>query len=126
MENISCMRQQADPSQIHRCKGQVAKLSDSFAYLSRALELAGNEVRLKILFLLHEETRLCVCDLSDILGMSISSVSQHLRKLKDRNLIETERQAQTIFYSLTKEYASFFQPFFQILEAKKSQLAYEY
>jgi len=55
---------------------------------------------LKILFLLKEENELCPCDLSDILGMSFPAVSQHLRKLKDGNLIEGRREGQTIFYSL--------------------------
>jgi DNA-binding transcriptional ArsR family regulator len=81
--------------------------------------LAGNNVRLKILFLLYEEKRLCVCDISDILGMTISAVSQHLRKLKDRKLIKTEREAQTIFHSLTKEYKKMLEPFFILLDENK-------
>jgi len=119
MDNISCIRQQADIKQIRRCKDRVSELNRSFDYLSNGLELAGNNVRLKILFLLYEEERLCVCDISDILGMSISAVSQHLRKLKDRKLIKTEREAQTIFYSLTKEYEKMLKPFFKILDQNK-------
>ena len=76
-------------------------------------------MRLKILYLLFEEKRLCVCDLSDILGMNISAISQHLRKMKDRNLLETERDAQTIFYSLTTEYDNMLNPFFEILDKDK-------
>ncbi|WP_425291189.1 ArsR family transcriptional regulator [Spirosoma linguale] len=45
------------------------------------LNLAGNENRLKLIYLLKEEADLCVCDLSDILGMTIPAASQHLRKL---------------------------------------------
>lgn len=119
MDKISCIRQQADIKQINRCKDRVSELNGSFDYLSKGLELAGNNVRLKILFLLYEEKRLCVCDISDILGMTISAISQHLRKLKDRKLILTEREAQTIFYSLTKEYEILFNPFFIILEENK-------
>jgi DNA-binding transcriptional ArsR family regulator len=119
MDNISCIRQQADIKQISRCKDRVSELKDSFDYLSNGLELVGNNVRLKILFLFYEEKRLCVCDISDILGMTISAVSQHLRKLKDRKLIETEREAQTIFYSLTKEYEEMLKPFFKILSENK-------
>jgi len=119
MANNSCIRQQADIKQINRCKDRVSELNGSFDYLSNGLELAGNDVRLKILFLLYEEKQLCVCDLSDILGMTISAVSQHLRKLKDRKLIVTERQAQTIFYSLTNEYKILLEPFFKILEENK-------
>ncbi|MGI6719000.1 MAG: metalloregulator ArsR/SmtB family transcription factor [Bacteroidales bacterium] len=119
MDNNSCIRQQADIKQINRCKNRVSELNGSFDYLSNGLELAGNNVRLKILFLLYEEKRLCVCDISDILGMTISAVSQHLRKLKDRKLIETEREAQTIFYSLTKEYEKMLKPTYQISIIKK-------
>lgn len=119
MDNNSCIRQKADIKQINRCKGRVSELNESFDYLSNGLELAGNKVRLKILFLLYEEKRLCVCDISDILGMTISAVSQHLRKLKDRKLIETEREAQTIFYSMTKEYEKMLKPFFKILDGNK-------
>ena len=87
MENNSCIRQQADIEQINRCKDTVSELNESFDYLANGLSLVGNSVRLKILYLLFEEKRLCVCDLSDILGMNISAISQHLRKMKDRNLI---------------------------------------
>ena len=119
MNTISCIRQKADHKQINSCKDRVYELNESFDYLSNGLELAGNKVRLKILFLLFEEKKLCVCDLSDILGMGVSAISQHLKKLKDRNLIETERQAQTIFYSLTKTYEKMLEPFFIIIEEKQ-------
>lgn len=116
MENNSCIRKQADIQQINRCKETVEELNGSFDYLANGLSLVGNNTRLKILYLLQKEERLCVCDLSDILGMNISAISQHLRKMKDRNLIVTEREAQTIFYSLTDEYEKLLNPFFEILE----------
>ena len=119
MENNSCIRQQADIKQINRCKETVSELNESFDYLANRLSLVGNSVRLKILYLLFEEKRLCVCDLSDILGMNISAISQHLRKMKDRNLLETERDAQTIFYSLTAKYEKMLNPFFEILDKNK-------
>ncbi|WP_394994017.1 ArsR/SmtB family transcription factor [Emticicia sp.] len=119
MEEFICIRQQADTKQIFRCKNRVTELNGSFDILSSGLELAGNNVRLKILFLLYEENRLCVCDISDILGMTISAISQHLRKLKDRKLIQSEKEAQTIFYSLTKEYEKMLKPFFKILDDNK-------
>lgn len=119
MKNNSCIRQQADIEQINRCKKTVSELNESFDYLANGLSLVGNNVRLKILYLLFEEKRLCVCDLSDILEMNISAISQHLRKMKDRNLLETDREAQTIFYSLTPEYSTLLIPFFEILDKNK-------
>lgn len=116
---ITCIREEADESQIARCRERVTELSGSFDELSQGLELAGNNVRLKILFLLYEEQRLCVCDLSDVLGITISAVSQHLRKLKDRDLIKPQKEGKTIFYSLTPQYEQLLRPFFKLLEGNK-------
>ena len=116
MEQTSCIRIKADVVQIDNCKQAVTALDYSFEYLSNALSLAGNNVRLKILFLLRQEQKLCVCDLSDILSMKVSAISQHLRKLKDRNIIHSKRDAQVIFYSLTAEYEQLFEPFFTLID----------
>jgi DNA-binding transcriptional ArsR family regulator len=78
-------------------------MDPSVVDLSQSLSLAANEVRLKILLLLKEEVRLCVCDLAEILGMKLPAVSQHLRKLKDGGLVFTEREGTTIFYHLTSK-----------------------
>lgn len=111
--NQSCIRIFADKVQIQNCRETLQANEKAFGNLSSLLALAGNEVRLKILFLLEEENELCPCDLSDILGMSIPAVSQHLRKLKDGNVIEGRREGQTIFYSLTSDQLSILQPFFK-------------
>jgi DNA-binding transcriptional ArsR family regulator len=119
MENKTCIRIEADIEQINTCKSKIEDFENSFDLLSKALNLAGNPVRLKILFLLFQEDKLCVCDLSDILSMKISAISQHLRKLKDRNIIKPERKAQTLFYSLTQEYETLFLPFFKLIDNNK-------
>jgi DNA-binding transcriptional ArsR family regulator len=113
MELTKCIRVYADKVQINECKKKLKENVTSFAQLSKVLELAGNEVRLKILYLLEEEDHLCPCDLSDILGMSIPAVSQHLRKLKDGNIIESRREGQTIYYSLKVEHLNILKPFFK-------------
>lgn len=71
--------------------------------MAQILDLAGNENRLKIIYLLREENNLCVCDLSDILSMTIPAVSQHLRKLRDAQLIHAKKVGQTVFYSLRED-----------------------
>ena len=119
METNSCIRIEADIEQLSNCKQTITELENSFDKLANALSLAGNNVRLKILYLLSQEQELCVCDLSDILSMKISAISQHLRKLKDRNIIKPNRKSQTIFYSLTKEYETIFAPFFEPIDGNK-------
>lgn len=119
-DNISCIRLLADPVQIQVCKNYLAEAERSFATLSKVLDLAGNEVRLKILSLLNREGELCPCDLSDILGMGIPAVSLHLRKLKDANLIQFRKEGQAIFYSLKSTHASVIQPLFQHIHQKEA------
>ena len=115
MANDTCIRLQADIEQIKNCREKLKVNSKSFLQLGQVLALAGNEVRLKILFLLKEENELCPCDLSDILGMSIPAISQHLRKLKDGTIIEARKEGQTIFYSLRSENLKILRPFFKII-----------
>ena len=115
MEPNKCIRLFADEAQISDCKKKLRANTASLSQLSKVLELAANEVRLKILYLLEEEEQLCPCDLSDILGMSIPAVSQHLRKLKDGNIIESTRDGQTIYYSLKEEHLKVLKPFFKYI-----------
>jgi len=115
MEKNTCIRVFADKAQINECREKVRVNSAVLAQLGKVLDLAGNEVRLKILFLLEEEGKLCPCDISDILGMSIPAVSQHLRKMKDGNIIEATRSGQTIFYSLKEEHLKILKPFFKYI-----------
>ena len=122
MENNKCIRLFADQAQIKNCKDKLKTAQKSFAQLSNILALAGNEVRLKIIYLLEEEKELCPCDLSDILGMSIPAVSQHLRKLKDGNIVETRKEGQTIYYSLTQENLKILRPFFKHIDQQTQKL----
>lgn len=115
MEKNTCIRVFADQTQINECREKVKVNSSSLVQLGKVLELAGNEVRLKILYLLEEEGKICPCDISDILGMSIPAISQHLRKLKDGNIIEARRSGQTIFYSLKDEHLKILKPFFKYI-----------
>lgn len=109
----NCIRLFADPVQIRNCKEKVENTKNAFSRMSAVLSLAGNEVRLKILYLLEEQKELCPCDMSDILGMSIPAISQHLRKMKDGGIIQARKEGQTIFYSLKPEHLKMLRSLFR-------------
>ncbi|MXS70275.1 metalloregulator ArsR/SmtB family transcription factor [Flavobacteriaceae bacterium W22] len=117
----SCIRIFTDQTQIEQCREKLQSNAQAFNQLSSLLALAGNEVRLKIMFLLEEEDELCPCDLADIMGMSVPAISQHLRKMKDGDVIEARRSGQTIFYSLKAEHLRLLHPFFKIIINNKSK-----
>ena len=72
---------------------------------ARALRAAGllkamsNPVRLMVLCQLAEGEK-SVSELEKIAGVSQSALSQHLALLREMELVETRREAQTIYYSL--------------------------
>lgn len=111
-----CIRLYADPVQIKACRDKIKVHEKSIFQLANVLTLAGNDVRLKILYLLTEEGELCPCDLSDILGMSIPAVSQHLRKLKDGNIIQFRKEGQTIYYRISPVTGKLLNPVLKLLK----------
>lgn len=63
------------------------------------LRALGEQNRLKILTYLSLET-LCVCELVEILDISQPQVSQHLRKLREAELVTEEKRGRWVYYSL--------------------------
>jgi DNA-binding transcriptional ArsR family regulator len=122
MEMSTCKRIFADSGQITNCKETIKENQQGFSTLLSALALTGNEVRFKILFLLHQERELCPCDLSDILNMTIPAISQHLRKLKDGGLIRFRKSGQTIFYSICESHLPLLKPLFNLINQPLSTI----
>lgn len=77
------------------------KFTPNLDELSDLMEASGNSSRLKILALFHRYKEVCVCDIADVLELTVPAISQHLGKLKSHGLIQPRREAQTIYYSLT-------------------------
>ena len=106
----TCIRVLADPVQIEDCKDTLDRLNEDLLLATQVFNLSGNAARLKILFLLHKEGKMCPCDLSDILDISVGGISQHLRKLRDGKLIKDKKVGQTVFYSLVEDNIQFIKP----------------
>ncbi len=117
MKETTCIRVFADPVHIGQCQTQLSRAEPALQSLAAVLALAGNEVRLKILFLLAQQQQLCVCDIADVLGMSVSAVSQHLRKLKDGGVLHAHKVGQTVFYALSQPHLPLLQPLLAGLSA---------
>ena len=62
-------------------------------------KVLGDKTRLRILALLQGR-ELCVCDLTEVLGISQPGVSQHMRRLRQTGFMKERRGGQWIYYSL--------------------------
>lgn len=123
MKPITCIRVFADPHHIQSCQARLTQVEPALQSMAAVLALAGNEVRLKILVLLAGERQLCVCDIADVLQMTVSAISQHLRKLKDGGVLHAHKVGQTVFYALSEPHLPLLQPLLAELSASKLQLA---
>jgi len=121
MDNNRCIRILADANQIKSCKEDVTVLQGDFKDFANILNLAGNEVRLKILYLIYTELQMCVCDLSDVLEMKVPAISQHLRKLKDGGLVIDKKVGQTIYYSIIEQKTEMLMPILNNLKASSTK-----
>ena len=66
-------------------------------------KIFGDTTRVKILYAL-DKSELCVCDISALLGMSVSAVSHQLHTLRESDLVRTKRDGKVIYYSLADEH----------------------
>lgn len=75
----------------------------TYSNVEKNLKAIGEETRLKIISYLTIDS-FCVCELVELLQMSQPSISQHLRRLRQTEIILEQRRGKWIFYSLNKEH----------------------
>jgi DNA-binding transcriptional ArsR family regulator len=75
-------------------------LKPVFRAHAEVCQALANEHRLAILCALSQGEK-CVSDLAAEIGISVHNVSQHLRLLKERRLVRSRKEAQSVFYSIT-------------------------
>ncbi len=94
---------------IHAHEDIVKKVNESMPNEELLYDLAelykvfGDSTRIKILYVLFE-SEMCVCDIAQLLNMSISAISHQLRVLKQSQLVRFRKEGKTVFYSLADEH----------------------
>lgn len=90
---------------LHECShlsaapATISELEESAHSAARLLKLLASEQRLLILCKLIDQ-ECSVGELSDHIHLTQSATSQHLAKMRAEGLVDTRRDAQTIYYSL--------------------------
>jgi len=78
----------------------VARLRQNSEQAAQLLKTVGNPHRLMILCTLMN-AEMSVGELNDRIDISQSPLSQHLAVLRRAGLVQTRREAQTIYYSIS-------------------------
>ena len=81
---------------------KIEKLQSQAGAAERLLKAMASRPRLMILCELLDGEH-TVTELQQSVGIAMSAVSQHLAKLREAEVVETRRESQTIYYSLSSE-----------------------
>lgn len=74
-------------------------------YVSELFKAISDLTRVRILFSLLAGD-MCVCDITELVGVSQSAVSHQLRVLKQAGLVKYRREGKTIYYSIADNHVS--------------------
>jgi ArsR family transcriptional regulator len=77
---------------------------------ARLFHALADETRLHIVEKLRSG-ELCVCDLTESLGVAQSRLSFHLKTLKDAGLVRDRREGRWVYYSLDPEHLASLQDY---------------
>lgn len=93
-----CEVQSIDTAKVAAVRTQM-KSEEVFRDLAETFKVLGDPTRAKLLYALARE-ELCVCDLSNLLGLSSSAISHQLRLLRSMRLVKYRKEGRMVFYSL--------------------------
>lgn len=76
-----------------------------FEKLSMFFKAISDETRIKLLYSLSR-SKMCVCDLAALLGMTVSAISHQLRVLRQAGLVRSEKQGKVVYYMLSDDHVN--------------------
>jgi len=91
-----------DEMLVTRIRKQIAGLEG----LARIFKVLGDETRARIVYALSQADQLCVCDIAQIVGLSLPAVSHHLRVLRELDIARARKEGKLVFYSLADDHVA--------------------
>ncbi|MFD1389134.1 ArsR/SmtB family transcription factor [Oceanobacillus oncorhynchi subsp. oncorhynchi] len=91
-----------DEEKVNRIQGDLQTVDISG--VSQMLKAIADENRAKIAYALCQDEELCVCDIANILGVTIANASHHLRTLYKQGIVNHRKEGKLAFYSLNDEH----------------------
>lgn len=84
-----------DPEKVERLKAELDG-TDGLAFMFKAL---ADDTRCRIALALSRE-EMCVCDVANLMSISVATASHHLRLLRNMGLAKYRKEGKMVFYSL--------------------------
>ena len=87
---------------VHKVQTQMLE-DEMYQRLALLYKMFGDETRIRVLHAL-EQSEMCVCDLSVLLGLTKSAVSHQLKALRLANLVKFRKEGQVVYYRLADDH----------------------
>ncbi|RJQ52836.1 MAG: ArsR family transcriptional regulator [Actinobacteria bacterium] len=97
-----CATRCIHPEDVERIRKDMVD-EETLGVLAETFKALGDRTRAKIIYALLT-SELCVCDLSQVVGISESAVSHQLRHLRGLRLVKHRREGQKVYYSLDDDH----------------------
>ncbi len=68
------------------------------------IKLLSDRTRYNIFTKLLDFDQLCVCEIEELLGLKQANTSKHLKKFKDLEVVETNREGNIVYYKLSDSF----------------------
>jgi len=91
-----------DEEKVNRIQGNLQTVDISS--VTQMLKAIADENRAKITYALCQDDELCVCDIANIIGVTVANASHHLRTLHKQGIVKFRREGKLAFYSLDDEH----------------------
>ncbi len=93
--------------------------------IEKIIKALADKNRLRIVYLLNEKQDLCVCEITDIIGLSQPTISSHLRLLENAGLIESYKDGLWVNYNINSQAGLFSRKLVEIIckDLKKDKQA---
>jgi len=99
-----CLEPHVHESLVEQVRQRMPE-DETLCEVAEIFKVFGDITRTKILSALFE-AELCVCDISEIVKLSVSAVSHQLRILRQTKIVKSRRCGKEVYYSLDDDHIS--------------------
>lgn len=91
-----------DEEKVNRIQDNLQTVDISS--VAQILKAIADKNRVKITYALCQDDELCVCDIANIIGVTVANASHHLRTLHKQGIVNFRKEGKLAFYSLDDEH----------------------
>ncbi|MFS0823375.1 ArsR/SmtB family transcription factor [Bacillus sp. 1P02SD] len=91
-----------DEEKVNRIQNELKKVD--ILNVAQLFKSIADENRAKIAFALTRDDELCVCDIANVIDVTVANASHHLRTLHKQGVVKYRKEGKLVFYSLDDDH----------------------